>query len=44
MPDGNCYRYRQLPERRLAGIPNHWTYRAKLERKWRRRGYAVRFV
>ncbi len=32
------------PVKVLHGIPNHLTYRMKLEQKWRRKGYSVRFA
>lgn len=31
------------PVKVLHGIPDHLTYRQKLESKWRRKGYVVRF-
>lgn len=32
------------PVKTLHGIPNHVTYRDKLVRKWRNKGFQVRFV
>ena len=32
------------PLKVLHGIPNHETYRVKLERKWLRKGFNVRFA
>lgn len=44
MPDCNVYEYRALPVKVLHGIQRHETYRVKLEAKWRRKGYSVRFA
>jgi hypothetical protein len=35
--------YKARPIKVLHGIPRHYTYRLKLEAKWRRKGYSVRF-
>lgn len=43
MPDEGP-EYRPRPVKVLHGVPNHMTYRLKLEEKWRRRGYVVRFA
>jgi len=32
------------PVKVLHGIPNHLTYRLKLQDKWRRKGFQVRFA
>lgn len=36
--------YRPRPVKVLHGIPRHETHRRKLEAKWRRKGYSVRFA
>lgn len=36
--------YTKFPTKTLRRIPNHVTYRAKLEAKWRRKGYIVVFA
>lgn len=44
MPACNVYEYRQRPVVVLHGVPCHNAYRLKLEAKWRRKGYCVRFT
>lgn len=36
--------YNRWPVKRLRGIPNHETYRAKLREKWHRKHFQVEFV
>lgn len=43
MPFGG-YVYQGLPIKVLHGIHEGQTYRWKLEEKWRRKGYSVRFA
>jgi hypothetical protein len=44
MPGYGYYEYRPLPIKALHDTPRHYTYRRKLEAKWRDKGYAVRFA